>query len=401
MPTCEGCKKVVATGARTTVLMKEERCFGILNEESDGTTLGSWKRLALTSESIINEISTFQSEALNPQRSVTRRMSGSRAVGGDLNVELSGNGYGWIIAQAIGKVIGAGTSGDPYTIIPVDANGIASNATAGYQQDSALYESEEITYDESCCDCDGYERGYYTVDEYALEPGFTFWISRDGGTLQNESGVDFTDHGWFQYRGCKVNTWAITAGAEVITSVFGILGRDETIIDEAIPDYTEAPAANDPFSGFTADVEIDSISECVLSFEMTLNNNMASDQYCLGDQFRNSLPEGRKEITGTITLELTDLRFYNKFLEGTSAVFTMLMDLFDDGTETMKIILPKIEFNGTTPTVGGPDVINQELPFNAMWESSPADSLLVKGATATTPNGFDIAVEIVTASALV
>jgi len=400
------CKKVVASGARTTLLMLEERCFGYLNaDDQDDPTdyFGTIKRLELTGESVINEIGTLQSAALTPFRGIQRRVQGTSAVGGDINVELANNGYGWLITQAIGKLIGAGTSDDPYTILPVDENGVASDGTAGYQQNSDLYESDEIQYANS--DCAGYNCGYYEIDEYGMEPGFTLFISRDGGTIKGLNDTKATNHWWFQYRGCKVNTWSITAApTEIATSTFGVLGRDENIVDRSITasDYTERPAVNDPLTGFNGAVSIDDdTDDCMLNFEMTLNNNLGTDQFCMGDRYRNSLPEGSKTIEGTITLELESLKFYNKYRNGTSATLEVEFDLLGDGTETMKLIFPKIEYNGTTPTAGGPEPINQELPFIALWDTSPDDSILVKGATAYAPNGFDLAIEIVTAGTLV
>lgn len=397
----QGCKKVVATGARSFILMMEERCFGVLNAdvENPETYYGTWKRLDMLSESIVNEIATFQSEALNPRRAVLRRNQGTGAVGGDISVELANNGYGWLIAQAIGKKKGVGTSNDPHTFLPVDSSGVASDETAGYLQNSDLYTSDEIHYDTDFSSTVGYEKGYYTVDPYSMEPSFTLLISRDGGTIKNESGSDPSDHLFFRYTGNRVNTWSISASpTEIATSTFSLLGRAESIQDIPVPTYQERPAVNDPFTGFNGTIEIDDEVLCVLGFELNLNNNFGTDQYCMGDRFRNSLPEGQRVIDGTITVEFTDLVQYSKFINGTSSTVEVLFDLLGDGTETMKIIIPKIEYNGTTPQAGGPEAINQELPFTAIFDET-AGSLLTVPAYA--PNGFDIAVEIVTAGTLV
>lgn len=400
------CKKVVATGARTTVIIQEERCFGELNAEVDTPTnyLGQPKKIEINSESVVNEISTFQSAALSPDRAVVRRQQGTSSIGGDLNAELSGNGYAWLIVQAIGKVVGVGTSDDPYTILPVDGSGVDSDCTAGFQQNPGLYTSEEVTYDPAFSDCTGYESGYYVVDPNGMEPGFTLFISRDGGTIGGLDGNQPTNEIWFKYLGMKVNTWAITASpTEIVTTTFSLLGREEDVVDISEPSSISRPEINDPFSGFNGAVTIDGETECVLSFDMTLNNNLGADQFCMGDRYRNSLPEGRREIEGTITTELTDLRFYNKFLLGTSAQLIVDFDLFADTapqTETMKIILPKIEFNGTTPTAGGPEAIVQELPFTAIFDDTTAAKNLLT-VPGNAPNGYDIAVEIITAGTLV
>jgi len=400
----QSCKKIVATGARTTAIIQEERCFGILNAdvETPDTYYGQPKKLEITSESVINEIATFQSAALTPARAVIRRSQGTSAVGGDLNVELSGNGFAWLMVQALGKIAGSGTSDEPFTILPVDANGVASDCTAGYKQNSDLYTSEEINYTDS--GSVGYEKGYYEIDPYAMEPSFTLFLSRDGGTIGGLDGNQPTNQIWFKYLGMKVNSWSITASpTELVTSTFSLLGREEEVVDIPEPTAISRPEANDPFSGFNGEITIDDQQECILSFDMTLNNNLGADQFCMGDRNRNSLPEGRREIEGTITMELTDLLFYNKFLNGTAASLVVNFDLFADtapGTETMKIILPKVEFNGTTPTAGGPEAIVQELPFTVLFDDTQAakDLLTIAGVA---PDGYDIAIEIVTAGTLV
>lgn len=406
----QSCKKVVGSGSRTTVIMQEERCFGYYNAEvaDQEALLGQPKLIEITSESVINDIGTLESNALTPQRARFRRQQGSRNIGGDLNMEFSNNGPAWLIVQAIGKIVGQGLSNDPYTILPVDNDGVASDGTAGYLQNSSLYTSEEIHYDSAYSSEIGYERGYYTVNPNAMEPGFSLLISRDGGTVGGITGSAPVDMNWFKYTGMKVNTLALTGNSSDLSTItFSLLGRKEEIVDVPAPSYISRPDVNDPFAGFNAEVEIDDASECVLSYSLNVNNNLDGDKFCMGDKFRNSLPEGRREIDGEISMELSDLRFYNKFVTGTSAKIVIYYDLLGDGTETIKIILPKVEFNGTTPTSGGPETLTQTLPFVALFEKesgSPGgayDLLLTGGALTLAPYGFDIAFEIVTAGTLV
>ena len=397
-----GCTKRVASGSRTILLMREERCYGIANAKvsDENVNLGDWKRLELTSESILNEIGTLTSAALNPERAVRRRKPGTHNPGGDISYELANNGYGWLITQAIGKQLGAGTTGDPYTIIPVDCAGVPSDETAGYQQNSALYVDSEITYKAECSDCAGYESGYYEVQPYSLEPGFSILLSRDGGTIKDENDEDPTYHLWFQYLGSKVQTWTLSAPAtEWATGAFTIIARQEEDLDMAIPTYRERPTNVDPLSGFDGTVTIDTDTDlCVLSFDMTVNNNIGPDQFCMGSRYRSSGPEGQRTIEGTIAIEFTNLVYYTKFKNGDSVAVQVLFDLFGDGTETMKLILPNVEFNGETPQASGQEAINQNLPYQALWDDSASSYLTVP---AYAPRGFDIAVEIVTAGALV
>lgn len=409
------CKRVVAVGARAYVGYVEERCFG--NENANAisgatdtpTWLGRQKRIDVLNESIVTEIGSLSSESLNPKRAVLKRVQSTFAVGGDISVELSNDGFAYLIAQAIGRIL-ISNSAYPVLILPIGSEGVTSDKTVvAVQMTSAqLVDSYvsggEIVYDTLCSACDGYEVGYYNIDAYGMEPGMTFIIGRDPSVLKNETGVD-PDNGniYFEYTGMRVNTWAVTASPDaIVSSTFGMLGKSETIRDWT--EQSGSEGVNDPFTGFNGTVTLydsayDSASEtaitaCVLSFDMTVNNNMATDQYCLGEKYRNSLPEQARTIEGSISVELVDLQLYYKFTQGTAAAIKVVFDLNDDGKETLSILLPHVEFTGTTPSNAGKEVINLELPFVAVWEDDAYHMLTGDIWDAEAAQGFDIAVEI-------
>jgi len=412
------CKKISAVGARAFVSYVEERCFGYENADQDTlatttpTWLGRMKRVEITSESVVTEISTLSSEALSPQRAVLKRVQGQFGVGGDVNAELSNDGFVYLITQAIGRIIVCDSTA---VILPVASDGITSDCTAIAVQNSVAsdYVSDgEITYEATCSDSAGYqyETGYYTVDPYALEPGMTFIIGRDAGTIKDTTGTDPTSgYVYFKYTGMKVNSWAVTAAPDaIVTTTFGMLGKEEAIKDWATPSYAEG--SNDPFTGFNGTVTLyddayddsgtqTTVTACVLSFDMTLSNDMSTDRYCLGEKYRNSLPEQSRTIEGTISIELADLVLYNKFLNGTAAALKIDFDLNDNDNETLAILLPHIEFNGTTPSNAGPEAITQELPYTALWESEAKYMLSNSDLQPFANEGFDVAVEVASASA--
>lgn len=398
------CKKTVATGARAFVAFRHERCFGIEDFMPARTAADGYIKIhGVTSESVINEITTLESAALNPERARRSRMQGTSGVGGDVNVELNNNSFLNLLAQAIGKYV-AGVVGDsatPWTILPVASDGVASDGTLVANRlgtDSvpgANYDSAEINYTSGR----GYGTGYYTVDPYGMEPGMTFIIGRDAGVIKDSAGNDPTNNLYFQYLGMKVNTWSLTATpGDIVTSTFSLLGREEVAgLDIAEP-ITDS-GTNDPFTGMQGTATIDDVSVCLQAFSINLNNNLNTDQFCLGDDKRNSIPEGRREIDGSFTYEFTDLATYQKYLNGTSARIEVTFDLNSDGAETLKIILPKVEYNGATPVNAGPDAINVEVPYTALWDDDAgtgATNLLTRSGLA--PAGFDIAIEIVSAS---
>ncbi len=420
------CKRVVAVGARAFVAWIEERCFAEENadqstlNDAQPTWLGRLKRIDILNESVVTEISTLVSESLTPQRAVLKRVQGQFSVGGDINVELSNDGFVWLITQAIGKIL---ISDSTAVILPAGSDGIASDSTAVAIQNtvSSDYVSDgPIQYtDSDGVDSDAFEVGHYDVDAFSLEPGATFIIGRDAGVIKDSDGVDPTNTGlYFKYTGMRVNTWAVTAAPDaIVTSTFGMLGKKEEVKDwnEPSPVFE---TTNDPFTGFNGTVtifkdEVNSANDtdlvdqitgaCVLSFDMTLSNDMATDQFCLGQKERNSIPEQNRSIEGTLTAEFTDLILYQKFIDGTPAALKVDFDLNDDDKETLTILLPSIEFNGSTPVNAGAEVINQELPFTALWEDNGAfiltNTAYHPGGGSELTEGFDIAVEVASANA--
>ena len=154
-------------------------------------------------------------------------------------------------------------------------------------------------------------------------------VGRDAGLIKDSAGADPAANLYFLYTGMKVNTWALTISpTEITTSTFGLLGRQEDIVDRETP--TTIKGGNDPFSGFSGSGQIDGSEICILSFDMTLNNNLGTEQFCLGEKFRNSLPEGQRQIEGTFTTEFQDLVLYTKFLQGTPVKIEIILDLLEN-----------------------------------------------------------------------
>lgn len=152
-----------------------------------------------------------------------------------------------------------------------------------------------------------------------------------------------------------------------------------------------------PLTSFETLVYIDGYWEEVLSASLTLNNNLSTDKFGLGSRFRLATVEGRAEIDGTLSMEFDDGKHYNKFLTGEkfSIEFKCISESDDSlipGTGSSSgnpvpsqayYFLPKCKYNGTTPQIGGPDIINHDMPFRAIVDNEYGDTdfviILVNG----------------------
>jgi hypothetical protein len=138
------------------------------------------------------------------------------------------------------------------------------------------------------------------------------------------------------------------------------------------------PTTQEPLISFQAGMYMDSVFQEVLSASYTLNNNLFADKYQLGDRFRAQLPEQKREVTGTISTEFDDLVLYRKFVN--SVAVELEIRIVDDGAfgligntgvyRQKHIIFTKIKYSGSTPVIGGPDVIKIDGPFQAFYDTA-------------------------------
>jgi len=198
------------------------------------------------------------------------------------------------------------------------------------------------------------------------------------GTIQVGSENEIT------YSGTEVS---ITAGTAKLLTVSNWASGSTHAIDEPVaPQVTwgsdvAEPTATDPLSSFQAAVYIDGVAQEVLSATWTLNNNLFTDKYQLGDRFRAGLPEQQRTVEGSLNVEFDDMILYHKYVNGTAAFLEIRC--VDDGYQIddsapagfevygqKHCILPNIEYTGTTPQIGGPDQITHDMPFTALIDST-------------------------------
>lgn len=145
------------------------------------------------------------------------------------------------------------------------------------------------------------------------------------------------------------------------------------------------PPTTEPLVSFQAGIYIDSVFQEVLSATYTLNNNLFADKFQLGDRFRAQLPEQKREVTGSITVEFDDMVLYRKYVNSTAV--EMEIRAVDDGVSGQigstgvyrqkHVIFPKIKYSGTTPTIADENVIQQDLPFQGFYDVADDEPELI------------------------
>lgn len=210
----------------------------------------------------------------------------------------------------------------------------------------------------------------------------TFKVGSSLPSLLIEKG--FTDIAqYFKYNGCKVNKFGLSVKPEGFQDVsLDFIGAKETVGSTSF-DTTPTDLGKQSFNGFligTIEEGGAAIANVVSIDGLSLENNLDGSVYVIGGQGeRNSLPEGKVKVSGTLKAMFENLTLYNKAITSTESSIKVKY-LFGDGfgsavNESLELFIPELIYSPNAPVVSGPGGVYVELPFTAYYENS---------ATATT-----------------
>lgn len=180
--------------------------------------------------------------------------------------------------------------------------------------------------------------------------------------------------------GCKIASFDLSVGA-------GDIAKGKFSIDAAGLTQTEASVATPSFSAstnlfhFAQGVITDNVSTTyanIKDFDLNVDNALKTDRYNLGSlgAKQEQIINGFRNITGKITAEFTDVVLFNKFYNDTTAGLKLTFTGAAIGSgseyETFEIKLPAVKFDGDTPAVAGPGVIDVTFNFTAYDDGTNA-----------------------------
>ena len=148
---------------------------------------------------------------------------------------------------------------------------------------------------------------------------------------------------------------------------------------------TTVKGQNTPLSSFEIMVYIDGYFEEVLSASLTLNNNLDTDKFFLGDRFRAFAAEGLAEVEGSLGMEFDDGKHYVKFLNG--EYFTLEIKCINEDDDALigqsqvpaqaYFFSPRCKYSGDTPNIESRDIINHDMPFMGTYDDKHKTTDLV------------------------
>ena len=288
--------------------------IGIGVETTVGTAATPTRFYEFNDESIAMTIERIESEGLRTGNRVLRSdryASGQKAIEGSFSMDMTADNTAILFKHALGAV-----------------------ATAG-------------TYTHTCT----------MADPFGL--GLTIEVGRPGndGTVRA-----------FTYAGCKINSLDLSVSVgELLSAEFGVIGTTaETIGTVTAASYGSSLELLH-FAG--AAITVAGTSYPCKDFSLSVNNGLTADRFVLGSQVaQQPIASSLAEVTGSLTSEFLDATAYNRVINATHAA---VVATFTDSTaDTITVTVPVARFDGDTPSVGGPDILDQTLNFKGLFNGT-------------------------------
>jgi hypothetical protein len=302
--------------------------IGIGVESTVGTAATPTRFYEFNDESIAQTIERIESEGLRTGNRVLRSdrfVSGQKAIEGSFSMDMTAGNTAILFKHALGAV-----------------------ATAG-------------SFVHTCT----------MSDPFGL--GLTLEVGRPGndGTVRA-----------FTYAGCKINTLDLSVSVgELLSAEFGIIGTTA----ETIGSVTSASYGTGlellHFAG--AAITVGGTAYPCKDFSLSVNNGLTGDRYVLGSQIaQQPIASSMAEVTGSLVAEFVDATAYNRVVNATTAA--IVATFTDSASKSITVTVPVARFDGDTPTVGGPDILDQTLNFKGLFNGtdSPVTIAVANGDSA-------------------
>lgn len=294
--------------------------MGFVAETSWGTAVTVTRFVPLVDESVQTEIDRLESAGIIAGQRILRSQqwsAGLRRSEGDIGMEVYDRSIGLLLEHSLGVSVTSGSNPFTHTYTPGDLQG----------------------------------------------KGLTIQFGRPN---RNGTVVPFT------YAGCKVQSWEIgVAAGEIATFGLTVVAKSEvTNVALATASYATSIA---PMTFVNGSFSLGGSSLCVRSATIAGENNQSTDRICVG---QNTIDEPRemdlREYTGEVEVEFYDLTLYNRFLLGTEAALSLVLNAPGSATLTINA---NVRTDGETPNIEGRDLLTHTLSFKCVGTNSDSSAL--------------------------
>lgn len=365
--------------------------IGYALESTVGTPVTVTAFLPLVSETLMQDKTRLESAGIIAGRRVLTSdqwNGGNVTVSGSVQHELYNRGLGKLFTAMFGAVATTGSGPYTHTFTPGDLTGDALTVQVGRPATNGTvhpftYAGMKVESWEIACsageiatlglDLVGQrEFAYRTVTDGVTTSGSTAISSATAAFSTDDVGKPISGTGIPS--GATIAS-VTSATAAVLSANATASGTGVTFTLGIALASASYPSGIKPLKFNHAAVTLGGSAVNVTSLSISGNNALNSDRRFLGSQYvSESLEAGLREYSGTIDVEFTDLTQYTRFVAGTEAA---LVASFTSGTDSVTITT-NVRVDGSTPQVGGAEILSQSLPFKCVASSTDASAITVE-----------------------
>jgi len=314
---------------------------GFGEESTWGTRVAPTRFLEILNESVKLDLQRVQSQGLRSGRRFPRkRYNNKKGAAGTIALEVPTKGFGLITKYILGAIA---------TTTPV-----GGTLTRDHTATPGSFDGESLSVQIGRPDVNGAKHPFDYIGAKIVQAEFSGAVD---GLLQCTLTLDAKDEQTNQ-------TLATPSYATGIEQFF--------------------------FAG--ASLTIGGVATDIRDFSCAISSGLKTDRYFMRnstlkkEQIEDTADRG---ATGTFNCDYENNDIYDDFVAGTEAEIVALWRapvaiegaLFPE----FEIKLGRVQFDGETPSVGGPDIVNQAVPFTTLesLDADPTVSLRVRSDDAT------------------
>ena len=364
--------------------------IGYATETTVGTPATVTAFVPLLSETLGQDKTRLESSGIIAGRRVLTSdqwNGGNVTVSGSIQHELYNRGLGKLFTVMFGAVTTTGAGPYTHTYTPGDLTGDALTVQVGRPATNGTvypftYTGMKVSSWEIACSQG--EIATLGLDLVGMRE-FAYRTVTDGVTTSGSAAISSSTAAFSSDDvGKPISGTGIPAGAtiaSVTSSTAATLSANASASGTGVT-FTfgvalasaSYPASIKPLKFNHAAITIGGSSVNVNSLSISGDNGLNTDRRYLGTQYvAEPLEAGLRNYSGTLDVEFANLTHYTRFVAGTEAA---LVASFTSGSDSVTITT-NVRFDGSTPQVGGPEMLMQSLPFKCVASSTDSSAITV------------------------
>lgn len=179
----------------------------------------------------------------------------------------------------------------------------------------------------------------------------------------------------FSYLGGKITDWELKSALDQALMLSTTWDFQSETTAQTLATQT-LPSGSTPLIFIDASLTIDTVATPVKGITITGKKALDTERRYLGAVTTKAQPiaNGEYEVTGTLDMEFAGLTEYAKFVAGTlsALVATWSYGTIPTTANPYKLVatIPFLYYSGETPTVKDSGIVQQSLPFRAVWNGT-------------------------------